>query len=321
MQLQGATVAVTGVTGFLGRYLVEVLLHRGARVIGVVRNPDRAPELAELGVELRRADLAEPEQLAAGFIGADALISNAALLSLRNYRYEDYIATNVRGTRNVFEAAAAAGISRVVQISSVSVYRRGRTQGPVNEEHTHYSAANEHRPWNAYAISKALAEAAAWELAARHDMALTALRPCAIYGAFDQHLMRVFKLATTVLPISVYPCFTRLPVVYAGDVAEAAALSLEIDPAVGRAYNVTGEDRTAWDLKRDWKRAGGKTPWFSLPIPAPLRRTFDHGRARTELGWRNRPVVEGLREMLAAERAGSRARRLILESAGSRGSP
>ena len=56
---------MTGATGFLGRYLVDGLLARGARVIGVVRNPGRVPELAARGVELRQADLAERDRLGA----------------------------------------------------------------------------------------------------------------------------------------------------------------------------------------------------------------------------------------------------------------
>src|SRR2546422_6216370 len=51
MDLRGAAVAVTGATGFLGRYITDVLLARGAHVIGVVRNPGRVPELAARGVE------------------------------------------------------------------------------------------------------------------------------------------------------------------------------------------------------------------------------------------------------------------------------
>src|ERR1043166_376544 len=98
MELRGAAVAVTGATGFLGRYLVDVLLDRGARVIGVVRNPDRVPELTARGVELRRADLADR-------------------------RWQGHEHANVQGTENVFRAVAAAGVKRVVHVSSVAVYR------------------------------------------------------------------------------------------------------------------------------------------------------------------------------------------------------
>ena len=82
MNLRGATIAVTGATGFLGRYIVDALLGRGAHVIGVVRNPRKLPELLHKGVELRQADLAAPEHLKQAFAGAEAVVSNAALLSL-----------------------------------------------------------------------------------------------------------------------------------------------------------------------------------------------------------------------------------------------
>src|SRR5262249_17400019 len=97
MELRGARIAVTGATGFLGRYIVDVLLGRGAHVIGVVRNPDRVPELAARGVELRKADLAEPDRLAAGFAGANAVVSNAALFSLGNQRWDEHERANVVG--------------------------------------------------------------------------------------------------------------------------------------------------------------------------------------------------------------------------------
>src|SRR5207247_2185895 len=102
MDLRGAAVAVTGATGFLGRYIVDVLLARGAHVIGVVRNPERVPALAARGVELRRADLAERDRLAAGFAGAHAVVSNAALFSLGNRAWDDHQRANVQATTTVF---------------------------------------------------------------------------------------------------------------------------------------------------------------------------------------------------------------------------
>jgi nucleoside-diphosphate-sugar epimerase len=302
MKLSGSAIAVTGATGFLGRYLALGLLARGARVIGVVRSPERAQALAERGVELRRADLGEPERLTAAFRGADAVVSNAALLSLRQQRWEDYVRVNVEGTVNVFEAAAAAGVRRIVQISSVGVYR-GRRQGVVREDHVQYGPEHRPRRITAYPISKALSEQAALRLARTHGLELTILRPGGIYGAFDRNFMRVFK-AVMWPKLTLYPAFFRLPLVYAGDVADALALALENPVSIGRAYNVTGEDRSAWDFARAWRNAGGRSPWLMLPVPCPYRRVFDTGRALAELGWRARPYLDGLRETLAQERQG-----------------
>jgi nucleoside-diphosphate-sugar epimerase len=299
MELATATIAVTGATGFLGRYLVDGLLARGAHVVAVVRNPDRAQGLRERGVELRRADLAERERLEAAFRGASAVVSNAALLSLKQQRWEDYVRTNVEGTQNVCEAAAAAGVRRVVQISSVAVYK-GRRQRVVNEDHVQWGPQDRPGRISAYPISKALAEQAALRVARTHGLELTILRPGGIYGAFDTNFMPVFR-AFLWPKLTLYPAFFRLPLVFAGDVADALALALGNPVSIGRAYNVTGEDRSAWDFARAWRNAGGRSPWLMLPVPFPYRRVFDTGRALAELGWRARPYLDGLRETLALE--------------------
>ena len=178
MDLRGAAVAVTGATGFLGRYLVDVLLARGAHVIGVVRNPDRVPELAARGVELRQADLAERDRLARGFAGAQAVVSNAALFSLRNRSWEDHHRANIQGTENVFGALADAAVKRVVHVSSVAVYRAHRPR--VAEDAPQLTDDTRRTLTNAYSVSKALSEQLAWRRAARYGLELTAIRPCAI---------------------------------------------------------------------------------------------------------------------------------------------
>lgn len=300
MQLDGATIAVTGATGFLGRYVVDALLGRRAKVVGVVRNPDRVPELRARGVELRRADLAERDRLTEAFRGTDAVVSNAALFSLWNHRWPDHLRTNVDGTRNVFEAIADAAVKRAVHVSSVAVYR-GRSSRRIAEDHPRHSEHTPLRPWNVYAVSKALSEEMAWKIAAARGLELTAVRPCAIYGAHDPNLMPILRRLAR-LPVAPVPVFAQMPFVYAGDVAEGIALALGKPASIGHALNLTGEDSSIREFFRSWREAGGRSPWLEFPVPVPIVQRFDHSRATAELGWRNRPLVEGLRETIAIER-------------------
>ena len=294
----GRTIALTGATGFLGRHIVRALVGRGARVVGVVRNPGKVPALAADGVELRRADLAEPDRLAEGFAGADVVVSNAALLPVRNWRRADHLRTNVRGTENVLNAAAAAGVGRVVHVSSVSAYAWGAS-GRIAEDHPLLDE-DAGALTLAYGLSKALAERRAWQLATEHRLALTTLRPCLIYGAFDTNFMPIFA-ALARPAVTVMPAYTSIPMVYAGDVAEAVALAIEKPAAAGRAYNLAGDDVTLWQFFEAWRDAGGRAARVVVPIPFPYRLAYDTTRVRAELGWRSRPVGEALRETLALD--------------------
>lgn len=298
MDLRGARIAVTGATGFLGRYVVEALLERGAHVVGVVRNPDRVPALATR-IEMRRADLGEPEALARGFQGAEAVVANAALFSLRNQRWDDHVRCNVEGTRNVLEAAAAAGVPRVVQVSSVAAYGFGH-RGAVDETQPLLDERTRRLPWTVYALSKALSERAAWDLAHRHGLALTTVRPCTIYGAFDPNFTPVFRTLCA-LPIGVMPAWLTMCFVHAGDVATAIARALERPGAIGNAYNVTGPPETAWDFARAWREAGGRAPRLLLPVPLPFAMRYDARRAQRDLHFATRSLVDGLRETFARE--------------------
>ena len=92
--LGNKTIAVTGATGFLGRYFVRGLHASGANVVAVVRNPDKVPELKRHGIELRIADLADRTALSRAFAGCDAVIANAGQVSL-SPDYDELIMQNV----------------------------------------------------------------------------------------------------------------------------------------------------------------------------------------------------------------------------------
>jgi NAD(P)H dehydrogenase (quinone) len=75
--LPTATYAVTGATGHLGRLAVDALLRRGVparNVFALVRDPDRAKDLADLGVGVREADYDRPETLEPALEGIERLL-------------------------------------------------------------------------------------------------------------------------------------------------------------------------------------------------------------------------------------------------------
>ncbi len=298
VKLRDKTIAITGATGFLGGYLVDNLLARGARLIAVVRNPDKARALADRGVEIRRADLAEYEALVEGFRGADAVISNAAVVSFT--KPDETARTNVEGTRNVFEAAARAGVKRAIAVSSTAAYPWSLFR---LDERTPIRNGSSKNMFNAYGESKAAAERVAWQLAEEHHIALTTVRPCGITAPEDPLLMqaleRLFKL-----PIAPFPIWTMIGVVHAADVAEAISLALERpELATGKAYNLQGSTASLWEIGSAWKRAGGRSPFLRIPLPIPYSLRFDDSRARYDLGWKPRSVQDIVDEAVRMRKA------------------
>jgi NAD(P)H dehydrogenase (quinone) len=69
-------IVVTGATGKLGHHVIEGLLEKvpAAQIVAAVRSPEKAKDLADLGVALRHADYSRPETLDSAFVGADKIL-------------------------------------------------------------------------------------------------------------------------------------------------------------------------------------------------------------------------------------------------------
>jgi dihydroflavonol-4-reductase len=110
---------VTGASGFIGANLVHELVARGHCVKALLRSESELRGLRGAGFERVEGDLSNGDRLKAAMRGCDWCFHVAASyhLWLRNYR--PMYAANVEGTRNVIEAAAAAGCGRIVYTSTV----------------------------------------------------------------------------------------------------------------------------------------------------------------------------------------------------------
>jgi len=112
------TVVVTGATGTQGGAAVDALLLAGHRVIGLTRDPSStsALALASRGVDVRRADLTDPDTLEAALTGANSLFAVTT-------PFETDTDTEVLQGRNLIEAASAARVEHLVYTSAANADR------------------------------------------------------------------------------------------------------------------------------------------------------------------------------------------------------
>ncbi len=164
-------VLVTGAAGLLGRHVVDDLLGHGARVTSF---DQRAPEHA---LDWVAGDVADPVAVASAVRGQDAVVHLAARANIWSGSASEIMRVNTLGTWNVFQAAEAAGVRRVVLCSSDSVVgytvREGRLLPP---RYAPVDLAHPLLATDPYALSKILGEAIGRSFAAR-GMEVIALRP------------------------------------------------------------------------------------------------------------------------------------------------
>ncbi len=293
MNLNDKTIAVTGASGFIGSFIALDLMEAGAKVRGVVRSPEKAAWLATRGGTVAKADLADVAALTEAFRGADAIVANAALYTLSYRSWKDFVDANLKGTENTFDAAAAAGVKRIVYVSTCGVYKPS-LRGPITEDSPRLKESDRWWfPW-AYPITKAMAEDAAWERAKRHGIELTVVRPGGVFGPrdFESVPQFTFWMKWPVLPA----VGMRFPFSHGGDIARGIRGALANDEAIGHAYNLSGEDIAIGEVMRAWKRAAGKGPWL-IPAPLPLGFHFDNSAAKRDLGFANRPLDDTMKDI------------------------
>jgi len=235
------TVVITGVSGFLGQAVLRRLSGSPAvgRLVGLdVREPGFRPR----GLQFHLVDVAGSD-LRPLFEGANVLVHLAGVHDA--LPDEDLMArVNVGGTRRVLEAAAAAGLSKVVLVSSAAVYGAWPNNPiPLNED-----APLRPNPGFALGVHKAELERLLAEWGQdRPSVTTTVLRPAFVLGAQADHA--IARLIRARVPLTIGGSVAPVQFVHEDDATEAIALAVERDlPGV---YNVAAD---GW-LSRDELRA------------------------------------------------------------------
>lgn len=220
MKLDGATIAVIGGTGFIGRMIVEALANKGARIKVLARNPDRAKFLKPMGqvgqISIHGGNALDDAALTAVMEGADAVVNTIGILAESGRQRFQNLQAELPG--RIASQASMLGLERVVQISAIGADPQSRIK---------------------YAASKGRGEE---NLKSGFPKA-TILRPSLVFGAGDGFFNRFAKMALLApgLPV-IGGGKNKVQPVFAGDVAAAVAASLADDRTAGKTYELGGPE-------------------------------------------------------------------------------
>ncbi|CAN6235385.1 unnamed protein product [Urochloa humidicola] len=238
-------VCVTGAGGFIGSWIVKLLLARGYAVRGTSRAAADDPRNAHLWaldgaaerLAMARVDLLDRAALRAAFDGCDGVIHTAAPLVGDPAEILDGV---IAGTRNVVEAAADAGVRRLVLSSTISaMYMDPRRDPDAPLDESSWSDLDyciKTKNWYSYA--KTVAEKSAWEAARARGLDMAVVVPVIALGEMLQPGLNVSTTHITKYlngEVATYANAAHA-YVHVGDAAEAHVRVLEVPAAGGRRY-------------------------------------------------------------------------------------
>jgi dihydroflavonol-4-reductase len=267
---------VTGASGFIGANLVRRLVASGHRVLALVRAEADGRGLAGVDCERVQGDIAQRVFLESAMRGCDWCFHVAASYHLWLRDYRPMYAANVEGTRNVLEAAAAAGCRRIVYTSTVGCIGLpgpGKGRPVPTDEATPVSGSQMSNP---YKRSKWQAELVARELAAK-GLPVIIVNPSAPIGPFDVKPTPTGKIVVDFLQRKL-PAYldTGLNWVHVRDVAAGEMLAAE-KGRVGERY-ILGHADGNWTMRQTLEvlqeLTGVPAPKFRVPYALALLAAY-----------------------------------------------
>jgi UDP-glucose 4-epimerase len=305
-------VLITGGAGLVGSHIADLVSEAGAREIVILDNFVRgrmenlSTAIAGGRVRVVRGDIRDPEQVGEAMQGIDIVFHQAAI-RITQCAEDPRLALDVlaTGTFNVIEAAARAGVEKLVAASSASVLGMAE-QFPTPESHHPYNNRT------IYGAAKTFNEGLLRSFAEMHGLRYVALRYFNVYGprmdvfgAYTEVLIRwMERLAAGQAPIIFGDGLQTMDFVHVHDIARANLLAAQ-SPITDDVFNVaSGTETSLVELAQALARAMDVeiAPAFAPqrkvnPVP---RRLADTTRASSLLGFTAEvPLEEGLQGLVA----------------------
>lgn len=250
-------IALTGATGFIGRYIVKHLAEQ-AHQLRCLQRPTSNREGFEQASDLEwvEGQLGDPESAKQLVEGCDAVVHAALHRPGAGFRgaegkVVDFVQKNVVGTLQLIEAARRAGVGRFVFISTCAVHEKILDDRPLDEAHPLW-------PTSHYGAHKAAIEKFVHSYGLGQGFPICALRPTGVYGVTRPiEKSKWYELVSAVARGETVQCSRGGKEVHASDVAKAVGILLTADGIAGEAFNCYDRYVSEFDVAQLAKEISG----------------------------------------------------------------
>lgn len=299
---------VTGGTGEIGFEVIRQLRAKGFRTRALVRDPSKAQALSALGAELFQGDLTDSRACSDACKGVRGVFHLGALYRETGLPVEQFMRVNRDGVKNIFDAAIANGVPRLIHCSTGGVL--GDVKNPPGRHDSPYN------PGDPYQESKVAGEQLALSYYQSGKISGVIIRPAMVYGPGDTRHLKLFKAVARRKFLYIGQGKKFVHFIDIRDLARSFLLAMDRADLSGEIYHIAGQRpmllREA--CEEIARQAGVPPPSLCIPaLPVQLvgslceiickpfgikppiyrrrvdfftkSRYFDTEKARTELGF------------------------------------
>jgi len=229
-------IVVTGATGSLGMAIMSRLRTENHHAIGLGRSLLKIKGMRDKQYEMRQCDITNLEQLNKSVVNCDVIIHCAAFAAPFGSK-KKFFQTNVEGTKNIFEIAKQKSISKIIVVSSASIFDQMNHDRPHSDE----TPPVKFRPRHYYGASKYDAEKFCLT---QPKETWIGLRPRAVFGKGDQTLLpRLKRLIGKNHYKTIGDGQSLIDVTCLSNFIDAVCLALDApNESLGKFYNISNGD-------------------------------------------------------------------------------
>jgi len=300
-------IALTGATGFLGRYLVRGLSEQGHSLRAWHRAESDRTGLETSDLEWIPGALDDAGAAANLVASCEAVVHAALDRPGPGFRGAEgdlvtFLERNVLGTVRLIEAARAAGVRRFVFISTCAVHEKILDDRPLDETHPAW-------PLSHYGAHKAALEMFVHSYGLGQGYEICALRPCGIYGlAHPTEDSKWYSLVRSVVRGEDVECIRGGKEVHAADVAAAVGLLLGAEGIAGQSYNCCDLYVSEYEVAMLARQFSGSKSQIRGQKPTPKHTIATLKLEALGMRFGRRPMLGGtIRQMVDFVRSSSSA--------------